>query len=176
MARVALRKVEDQLHCIICLETFKDPKTLQCSHVYCCKCLVSLVVRNSKEELVLPCPVCRKDTPIPAGGVASLQPAFHMNRLFEIRNALQQQGDDPVPENEDGQPGDKELAEAIVSRENAEAARIYCSEHPEKGVELYCECCSELICVNCITKGGKHLSHNHELLGEAFENYKQSIC
>ena len=137
---------------------------------------MSLVVRNSKEELVLPCPVCRQDTPIPAGGVASLQPAFHMNRLFEIRNALQQQCDEPVLESEDGPPGDKELAEAIVSWEKAEAARIYCSEHPEKGVELYCESCSELICVYCITKGGKHLNHNHELLGEAFENYKQSIA
>lgn len=175
MAGVALRKVEDQLNCTICLEMFTDSKTLQCSHVYCRKCLESLVVRNEKGELVLPCPVCRQDTPIPADGVASLRPAFHMNNLLEIRSALQNQGGGPVPESEDGPPGDRELAEAIISREKAEAARIYCSEHPEKGVELYCESCSELICVNCITKGGKHLSHDHELLKEAFKKYRERI-
>ena len=40
MAVKALKKVEDRLSCSICLDTYTDPKLLQCFHEYCQKCLV----------------------------------------------------------------------------------------------------------------------------------------
>ena len=40
MAEEAIKKLEEQLNCSICLDTFTDPKLLQCFHVYCRKCLV----------------------------------------------------------------------------------------------------------------------------------------
>ena len=39
----AIKKLEDQLNCSICLDTYTDPKLLQCFHVYCRKCLIKLV-------------------------------------------------------------------------------------------------------------------------------------
>ena len=42
VAQQALKKLEDQLTCPICLDAFKDPKLLQCFlgiHVYCKDCL-----------------------------------------------------------------------------------------------------------------------------------------
>ena len=46
VAKQALKKLEDQLTCAICLDAFKDPKLLQCFHVYCKDCLQRLVVTD----------------------------------------------------------------------------------------------------------------------------------
>jgi DNA-binding beta-propeller fold protein YncE len=104
-----------------------------------------------------------------------------MNRLFEIQSILlssnhveeskragETEGDHDIQK-------DSELVQAIPSHEKAIAAVINCSEHVEREAELYCETCDELICVNCITRGGKHLTHDHELLEEAFDKYKANI-
>ena len=89
MAKEALEKVEERLNCSICLDTYTDPKLLQCFHVFCRQCLVPLVVRDQQGRLGLTCPNCRQVTPIPADrGVAGLQPAFHINNLLEIQESL----------------------------------------------------------------------------------------
>ena len=89
VAKQALKKLEDQLTCAICLETFKDPKLLQCFHVYCKDCLQRLVVQDRQGQLSLHCPTCRQSTLLlPATGVSGLQPAFHIHHLFEIQDAL----------------------------------------------------------------------------------------
>ena len=81
----ALNKLEEQITCPVCLDTFTDPKQLQCHHVYCRGCLVKLVERDEQGQLVLPCPNCRHVTPVPANGVRGLQPAFQTNNLLEIQ-------------------------------------------------------------------------------------------
>ncbi len=84
MMAVPLKKLEDQLNCPICLDTYTNPKQLQCNYVYCQQCLVKLVIRDQQPQLSLPCPTCRQVTPVPASGVAGLQVAFHVNQLLEI--------------------------------------------------------------------------------------------
>ena len=84
----ALKKLADQLECSICLDSFTDPKLLQCCHVFCTNCLEPLVLQD-QQGLSLCCPKCRHSTPIPANGVSGLQPAFHVHHFFEIRDALQ---------------------------------------------------------------------------------------
>ena len=89
VAKQALEKLEDQLNCAICLDAFKDPKLLQCFHVYCKDCLQRLVVTDRQGQLSLRCPTCRQTTLLPpATGVSGLQPAFHIHHLFEIQEAL----------------------------------------------------------------------------------------
>ena len=82
-------KIKKKLTCSICLETYTDPKLLQCFHVYCQQCLVPLVVRDQQR---LPCPACRQVTPIPDSGVAGLQSAFQVNRLQEIQDSVRKLG------------------------------------------------------------------------------------
>ena len=83
-------KLEDQLTCAICLDTFKDPKLLQCFHVYCKDCLQRLVITDRQGQLSLRCPTCRQSTLLPpATGVSDLQPAFYIHHLFEIQDALE---------------------------------------------------------------------------------------
>ena len=90
VAKQALKKLEDQLTCAICLDAFKDPKLLQCFHVYCKDCLQQLVVTDRQGQLSLCCPTCQQSTLLPpATNVSDLQPAFHIHHLFEIQDALE---------------------------------------------------------------------------------------
>ena len=50
---------------------------------------------------------------------------------------------------------------------------LYCSLHPGKEFELYCETCGELICHNCTVK--KHKDHQYDLVGDTFERHKAEI-
>ena len=83
-AKDVVKELEDQLKCLICLDTYITPKVLQCNHIYCQGCLRRLVDRNRHGQFNLTCPTCRQVTPIPAGGVKSLPPAFIINKLLEI--------------------------------------------------------------------------------------------
>ena len=50
-----------------------------------------------------------------------------------------------------------------------------CFEHVEDELKLYCETCGELVCYQCVIKGGKHHDHDYALLQIAFEKYKEEI-
>ena len=157
----ALKKLEEQLNCSICLDTYTDPKLLQCFHVYCRQCLVPLVDQGG--HLGIACPTCRQVTPVPDRGVAGLQPAFHINHFLEI---LENSATTPT--------------EAVESATTVDAPSTgdhtrHCFEHPEEELKLYCETCGELVCFQCAIKGGKHHDHNYALLKKAFEKYKDEI-
>ena len=91
VAKHAFKKLEDQLTCAICLDAFKEPKLLQCFHVFCKDCLQRLVVQDQQGQLSLRCPNCRQSTILPptATDVSSLQSAFHIHHLLEIQDALE---------------------------------------------------------------------------------------
>ena len=163
MAEKVLQKLEEQLNCSICLDTYTDPKLLQCFHVYCRQCLVPLVDRNQQGQLGLTCPTCRQVTPVPDRGVAGLQSAFHINRFLEIKKSFKKP-DNPAVISEGAGPAD------------AKPDKVrYCLVHEGKALELYCETCGELICYKCVIKDGKHCDHDYEELDQAFERYKQEI-
>ena len=165
MAEGVLKKLfEEQLNCSICLDTYTDPKLLQCFHVYCHQCLVPLVDRDQQGRLGLSCPTCRQVTPIPDRGVAGLQPAFHINHLLEVQESLQKvENPAPTPE---GAAKDPEIVRPSVR---------FCFDHPEEELRLYCETCGELVCVQCIMKDGKHHDHDSALIKKAFDKYKGEI-
>ncbi len=171
MAEEALQKVEDQLNCSICLDTYTDPKLLQCFHVYCQKCLVKLVIRDQQGQLNLTCPICRQITPISARGVAGLPSAFQVNKLLEIVDEHKKAKDAT-----DGGGESTEGHQAIAcSASSQKSGTQFCSEHSKKELELYCETCEDFICFHCVIKGGKHHSHDYELLEKAFEKYKDDV-
>ena len=101
-AKQTLQKLEDQLTCAICLDIYKEPKVLHCFHVNCKDCLQRLVVQREDDEdkqaasgsqarprLSLRCPTCRQSTFLsPSTGVSGLQPAYHIQHLFELQAAL----------------------------------------------------------------------------------------
>ena len=93
----------------------------------------------------LPCPTCRQVTPIPPSGVVGLQSAFQTNQLLEI----------------------------LDQHEKVKQDILYCQQHQIQELELYCETCKELICVQCTIQ--QHHTHKYNLIGEVFEKHKKEI-
>ena len=145
MAEAALKKLEDQLNCPVCLDTYTDPKQLQCHHIYCQKCLRRLVDRDQQGQAILICPNCRQVTPVPANGVAGLQPAFQTNHLLDI----------------------------LKEHKKAKEGVLYCADHQERELELYCESCEQLICFQCTIT--EHRSHSYSLVKDIFGKHREEI-
>ena len=141
MAGEAIRQLEEQLNCSICLDIYDDPKLLQCFHTYCRKCLVKLIVKDLQGDLSLTCPICRQATPVPATGVAGLQSAFQTNKFLRIRDDLIKKRDMVV-----GLEGSKVDADRPSLHQQRKSIPK-CFEHVNKEQELYCETCEVLICV-----------------------------
>ncbi len=116
----ALKKLDAQLECSLCLDTFKQPKLLPCFHVFCkSPCLEKLVTMDGRS---LTCPTCRHIVPLSERGVAGLQSDFHIDHLFEIQDAFNKADD-----NNDTNCG---------SCEDGKATR-------------YCNDCGDFLCDRC---------------------------
>ena len=206
VAQDLLKKLEDQLTCGVCLDSYKDPRLLQCFHVFCKDCLERLVVQDHR-GLSLSCPNCRRSTLLPPDGVSGLQSAFHTNHLFEIQEALEKLKEPKQTQCEKCEThiatgfcrdcGQficakcteihhiwKELSShevVTIDQLRGDVARLvppkkkamFCSKHPTKELELYCETCEELICQHCIVR--VHRDHQYDLVCDAFPKHKDEI-
>ena len=76
------------LECPICMEPFTVPKVLSCLHTFCKKCLQG-VHNNSGRSGSLVCPTCRKQTSVPADGIAGLPTDFKMNDMKDMIGRVQ---------------------------------------------------------------------------------------
>ena len=201
-----LKTLKEQLTCGICLDSYKDPRLLQCFHVFCKDCLERLVVQDH-QGLSLSCPNCRQSSLLPPGSVSGLQSAFHTNHLFEIQDALQKLKESHKTKCEKcemqiatGFCRDcgqficakcteihqiwKELSShevVTIDQLQVEVTRfvppkkkeMFCSKHPTKELDLYCESCEELICQHCIVR--VHRDHQYDLVPDAFPKHKDAI-
>ena len=154
VAKQAIKKLEDQLTCAICLDAFKDPKLLQCFHVYCKDCLQRLVVTDRQGQLSLRCPTCRQSTLLPpATSVSGLQAAFHIHHLFEIQDALKKVKD----------PQKVQCEKCTITARNA---------------TNFCRDCGEFICEKCteMHREWKELSKHEVVSMEQIQsNVKQLV-
>ncbi|CAL8280261.1 unnamed protein product [Merluccius merluccius] len=79
--------------CIVCFGAYdlsqRLPRRLNCGHTFCQACLSRLdTVIN--EQVWLPCPQCRQNTPSPRGGPAHLDLDLHC--FLALRDARPQEG------------------------------------------------------------------------------------
>ena len=155
----ALLKLKDQLTCSVCLETFRDPRALQCMHVFCSVCLEGLVRRETEVggdgdavDASVTCPNCRKVSRISDGGVNALQKPFFIEGLIEARKDLEQARQ---------QGEDEHLRDEI----KASASKVLqCSVH-NRPTEFYCKDCEKLLCGSCIC--GEHRAHMFDQISTA---------
>ena len=201
-AEEALQKIQEQVTCGICLDSYKQPKLLKCFHVYCEQCLQRLVRGGAS----LPCPQCRKMTPLPVGGVSDLQGAFYIHYLFDIQDALKKVSSSKQTMcktckkreavgfcrscgfvcafcEEHHQYWDNLKPHEIIDLDTLTGdvttlvpplkKTLFCASHPVKKAKLYCETCEELICRDCIVR--VHRDHQYDLVTESFAKHEKVI-
>ena len=201
-AEEALQKIQEQVTCGICLDSYKQPKLLKCFHVYCEQCLQRLVRGGAG----LPCPQCRKVTPLPVGGVSDLQGAFYIHYLFDIQDALKKvsSSEQTICKTckkreavgfcrscgfvcafceETHQYWDNLKPHKIIDLDTLTGdvttlvpplkKTLFCASHPSKKAKLYCEICEELICRDCIVR--VHRDHQYDLVTESFAKHEKVI-
>ena len=202
----ALRKLEDQLTCGICLDSYSAPKLLQCFHVYCKQCLEQLVIRDC-QGLLLHCPSCRRSTLLPSTSVSGLQTAFYLNHLFEVRDVIEKVKEPQKTQcekckkyvatsfchscgqfictrcTETHQDWEEFSSHEVITLGQLEGyvAQIFppkkkvmfCSKHPTKELDLYCETCEELVCHDCTVR--IHRDHQYDLVTDAFQKHKDVL-
>ena len=85
----ALKKLEEQLTCAICLDLYTNPKTLPCLHSFCHQCLEGLPLDSQRDSSFITCPTCCHHTQLPQPtGVDDFPAAFHINNLKEVYSLM----------------------------------------------------------------------------------------
>ena len=158
------KTLQDEITCPLCLDVFEDPKILSCHHIYCkAPCLKGLALRSGNRTIS--CPECRKITPVPGNDVASLPPAFQINRLKEVfrRMQSQQSQDSSATSTED----------VDLGSQNGKGGR--CARHTTQHLELFCSTCQELICRDCIVIDRSHDNHEYDQVEKVAADYRKSV-
>ncbi|KAL4223956.1 interferon-beta production [Mactra antiquata] len=197
------QEIHDEfLTCKICLEGYKNPKCLDCLHTFCEACIDNHVMsectyKKYSDYREFTCPLCRKRTQLPIGGVKKLPDNFLVSNLSEL--VVRQR------------PSKFPFCDIckLVNRKHREAASkcldcnkllcktcvdlhretkvtknhsifdceiekdIECKEHTEEAVRFYCEPCEACICVLCTFN--EHKDHEITSFTDAVVKYKENI-
>lgn len=197
------QEIHDEfLTCKICLEGYKSPKCLDCLHTFCEQCIDNHVMsectyKKYSDYREFTCPLCRKRTQLPIGGVKKLPDNFLVSNLSEL--VVRQR------------PSKFPFCDIckLVNRKHREAASkcldcnkllcktcvdlhretkvtknhsifdceiekdIECKEHKEEAVRFYCEPCETCICVLCTFN--EHKDHEITSFTDAVVKYKEAI-
>ena len=73
--------MKSHLECVICLQTFKDPKQLPCGHTFCAHCLDLLI----GDQQFVDCPSCKAKHLKPGEG---FRVDFKANQLLDVLNEV----------------------------------------------------------------------------------------
>ncbi|KAL5015751.1 hypothetical protein ScPMuIL_005340 [Solemya velum] len=197
------QEINDEfLTCKICLEGYKSPKCLDCLHTFCEQCIDNHVMsectyKKYSDYREFTCPLCRKRTTLPIGGVKKLPDNFIVSNLSEIIDRTR--------------PSKFPFCDIckLINRKHREASTkcldcnkllckqcvelhkdtkvtknhslfdveiekdIECKEHPEEVVRFYCEPCDACICVLCTFN--EHKDHEITSFSDAVYKYKEMI-
>src|SRR6218665_1506953 len=141
MATALLQKLDDITECSICCQAYKDPRQLPFLHSFCFKCLEGY---KSGKLLwtVFSCPLCRKETKLPCGGIQGFPKNFFIEKIMEIKRLS-----GPVTE-------DTKCDVCFEDEENVESS----TDVPV--AEMYCTDCRYNLCARCTKDHRRHMK-NH---------------
>lgn len=168
---------DEFLTCKICFEHFRDPKCLSCLHTFCEECIEQHVSAQRSYKYTdyreFACPICRKKTVIPSGGVRKLNDNFLISSLNEL---LISKRPSKVPfcdickiVNSKEKDATSKCVECqkLMCRQCVQTHQqmkitqnhsiyeleiekdIMCKQHPNEQVRFFCEQCEVCVCVPC---------------------------
>ncbi|KAK3085053.1 hypothetical protein FSP39_023565 [Pinctada imbricata] len=197
------QEINDEfLTCKICLEVYKNPKCLDCLHTFCEACIDNHVMsectyKKYSDYREFTCPLCRKRTQLPLGGVKKLPDNFLVSSLSEV---VQRQRPSKFPFCDICKLINRKHREAsskcldcnkLLCKQCVEVHKetkvtknhsvfdveiekdIECKEHSEEVVRFYCEPCETCICVLCTFN--EHKDHEISQFSDAVIKYKETI-
>ncbi|BFZ04663.1 hypothetical protein BsWGS_07702 [Bradybaena similaris] len=197
------QEIHDEfLTCKICLEGFKSPKCLDCLHTFCEQCIDNHVLnecsyKKYSDYREFTCPLCRKRTQLPLGGVKKLPDNFLVSSLGEvvarqkptqypfcdICKLVSRKHKEAISKCIDC---NKQLCKQCVDMHKETKVTqnhslfdveiekdIECKEHQNEVVRFYCEPCETCICVLCTFN--EHKEHEISQFNDAVCKYKDTI-
>ena len=118
-----LKNLKKHVECSICLDNFKEPKTIACLHTFCCECLKKHVLMSQRYGHFR-CPECQTQIAIPEGNLLDQLPTSFLHNSLLSLLTVQQSGDRGV---------------------------ISCELCKKKSVETsYCFECEKFLCNHCV--------------------------
>ena len=118
-----MKNLRKHVECLICLDTFTDPKTIACLHTFCCECLKKYALTTQRDGQFR-CPECQAQVDVPEGNrFDQLPTSFHHNSLLGL----------------------------LSVRQSSDGSEISCGICKKKSAEIsYCFDCEKLLCRDCV--------------------------
>ena len=118
-----LKNLKEHVTCSICLDTYTDPKTIDCLHTFCCECLKEHALTSQRDGFYR-CPECQAQVGIPEGNRFDRLPSsFLHNSLLSL----------------------------LAVRRSNDGNEISCSMCQKKSAEInYCFDCEKFMCPDCV--------------------------
>ena len=197
------QEIHDEfLICKICMEVYKSPKYLDCRHTFCESCIDGQVMseysyKKYSDYREFICPICRKKTQIPLGGIKKLPDNFLVSGLSDI---VGRQKPSKFPfcdicklvnfKHREATSKcldcNKLLCKSCIEMHKETKVTkghsifdieiekdIECKEHSEEVIRFYCEPCETCICILCTFN--EHKDHEISQFSEAVIKYKETI-
>jgi hypothetical protein len=192
---------DEFLTCKICFEHYKDPKCLSCLHTFCEECIEQHINAQRSYKYTdyreFSCPICRKKTVIPTGGVRKLNDNFLISSLNEL---LISKKPSKIPfcdickiVNQREREATSKCVECqksmcrtcVVQHQQMKITSnhsiyeldiekdIMCKQHPNEQVRFYCEQCEVCVCVPCTFTD--HRDHDLVDFKQGITHHKDAI-
>ena len=190
----ALKKLEEQLTCSICLNLYTNPKILPCLHSFCQKCLEGLPQDPQGDNYFISCPTCRHHSQLPQQtGAADFQA---VNNLKDIYNQITCDICTTINATGYCKECTKFLCEKCIDIHEKvlintnhmiiiidEVATSFskllhvkqeknCPDH-NKPLEIFCEPCEDFICQLCSV--GIHRDHDYDVISECYHKHFRKL-
>ena len=174
--------------CPVCIKPFKDPRLLTCGHRFCEKCLVDIVLHQPGEDKYdVTCPVCCDVTALEHGDVTELPRSRHTGEDIKKSQDIKcSRCKEETPTKHCPEctheftylcdrcfEGHQKFSRFASHNVVAFMPALVCLRHIHKMVEVYCQDCSETLCVECVFE--KHLEHRTEPLKDTAEKSKEVV-
>ena len=185
-----ITKVKDIIKCTICLKILTDPKTFSCLHSFCAKCIDGLTQTTKDDDDTIKgyaCPECRRFTPLDDVRVVHL--VIQLLDAYYASKRLPGETKCDVCNTADAKWScmgcseggslcdackmyhDKFVKHQVLSLEQLKDEShvlekpVFCSEHKENKIEVFCTRCEKTMCVLC--KIFNHDGHPSEPIADA---------